>query len=191
MPSGVAGYANWQRGEAVCRPITDEASAAVVIHELGHLVAGDCPNEEPHRRDTKVTDWWHCIACETEATRIALQLVPCTAAMHERLAQSLKAYRRSTPASPSAIAALDRLTNPLARLEGKQARVRQQHRLEQHAMWKEELAGGGSRTELRCEMAGCRKAATILEEAGARCAVHAFEDRIRSQREQYARMRGR
>ena len=38
----------------------------------------------PHQPNPSVTRWHHCVRCETEATEIAMRLVPFTSEMHAR-----------------------------------------------------------------------------------------------------------
>jgi hypothetical protein len=40
---------------ATVPPIRDDVSFAVALHELGHGLAGACPNRAPHHRDPRVT----------------------------------------------------------------------------------------------------------------------------------------
>lgn len=139
MPQGVAGYAEGTAGRAVCQPIEDEASAAVVYHEIGHLLCGRCPRKEPHRPNPTVRDWHHCVACETEATAMAMRIAPrWSRTMHERLADGLRQYRRKTPAPASAIAALDHTRSSLAWYEDRQRRRRWQMRLDLIHKWQGE-----------------------------------------------------
>ena len=68
----------------------------------------------PHQPNPSVTRWHHCVRCETEATEIAMRLVPFTREMHARLASGLKSYRQSTPALASEKQRLDQLAGTIA-----------------------------------------------------------------------------
>jgi hypothetical protein len=109
MPEGASAFAIWQTRTIVIPPIVDGETFAVALHEAGHVLAGDCTGREPHRPDRSVTRWHHCIACEVNAWAEALKLAPFSRAMFERLQQSLRTYRRTTPAAAAEIARLDRV----------------------------------------------------------------------------------
>ena len=111
MPFGVAAFFDSRTRTAVVRPITNEETFASRLHEFGHGIVGPCPQREPHRIDPTVRDWWNCIACETAAWRAALDLVPFTLPMFQRLQASLGTYRRTTPAGPAALRELDTLVS--------------------------------------------------------------------------------
>src|SRR5437870_5436190 len=100
---------NWRRREIYIAPIIDETGFAIALHEAGHLLAGECPQTDPHRRDRRVVGFWNCVTCETDAWTQALQVSPLfTRAMHASLAKCLRSYRRTTPAPISAVRVLDR-----------------------------------------------------------------------------------
>ena len=102
---------NWRRREITIAPIVDETGFAIALHETGHLLAGECPQTEPHRRDRRVLGFWNCVTCETDAWTQALQVSPVlTRAMHASLAKCLRSYRR-TPAPISAVRVLDRMAS--------------------------------------------------------------------------------
>jgi hypothetical protein len=84
-----------------------EAAAAVVLHEIGHILAGPCGGAD-HSRDRTVREWWHCLRCERDAWHQAMQLWPFTPAMFARLQGALGTYRRKTPGPATAVAAVDR-----------------------------------------------------------------------------------
>jgi hypothetical protein len=98
-------------------PPGDEEEAAVVYHEVGHLLAGRCPDDGTvHRRDQLAAVFdstWNCIACETAATSRALSLAPFTKPMFDRLASGLRSYRRCTPAAAREIQKLDQLAGTI------------------------------------------------------------------------------
>ena len=109
MPAGAAAYANWRTRKIVVPPITDEETFAVNLHEIGHILQGQCPNREPHRVDPSVREWWHCLECESDAWRRALRLAPFSKEMFARLQSSLRHYRRTTPGSAEAKQRLDQV----------------------------------------------------------------------------------
>jgi hypothetical protein len=54
MPDGAAGFANWRSPRITFKPIdrrSPEEHAAVGLHEIGHILAGSCPNRGSHHRD--------------------------------------------------------------------------------------------------------------------------------------------
>jgi len=145
MPADVSAYAISRRRKIVVPPITSDETFAICLHEAGHCIAGECPNKEPHRRDPAVTDWWHCIACETQAWEIATRLASFTPSMHERLRRSLASYRAVTPASAAAVATLDRLASRTGYAVAKQARLRREMMEErQRLVWASLAARDGS-----------------------------------------------
>ena len=117
MPSGASAYAIWGSRTIVVPPIVDEKTFAVRLHELGHVLQGECPGREPHRPDPNERRWHHCIACESDAWRCATALVPFSREMHETLRNSLQTYRRMTPASASALQTLDQIAGTVAYME--------------------------------------------------------------------------
>lgn len=139
MPKGAAAFANWSTRTVTIPPVTDEQTFATALHEVGHILAGECPRSEPHRPDPKVTRWHHCIACEREAWRVAMTLVPFSRAMHARLQQSLRTYRRTTPASAAEIARLDQLAGTVTWAMAYSKRRRWQDRLGAVERWQREL----------------------------------------------------
>jgi hypothetical protein len=111
------GSANFGRRRIRTPHIDSEANAATGYHEVGHILAGDCPNDGTvHRRDPHVTDWWNCVACEVAATRTALTLAPFTRPMFDRLARGLRSYR-GTPAPMSELHKLDQLAGTISFFE--------------------------------------------------------------------------
>jgi hypothetical protein len=136
MPSGASAYADSRRRNIVVPPITDEDTFAVCLHEAGHILAGECPRREPHRPDPTVTRWHHCLECEVSAWQHAMQLIPFSRAMHERLAESLQSYRRSTPGSAAAVERLDRLAGSVSWAEDVSRRRREREREAFAAHWR-------------------------------------------------------
>ena len=59
--------AAWSRARKIhVRPIVDAETFAVALHEIGHILAGECSRREPHR--PVIEDGCYlCIACETSA----------------------------------------------------------------------------------------------------------------------------
>jgi len=109
MPEGAVAFAHWQTRTIVIPPIVDSVSFATALHEIGHVLQGACPDREPHRRDRSDHAWWCCVACEADAWRRALTLAPFSRRMFSDLQQSLRIYRRKTPASAEALHELDRI----------------------------------------------------------------------------------
>jgi hypothetical protein len=145
MPDGVAAYAISRRRTIVVPPIVSDQDFAVCLHEAGHCIAGKCSNKEPHRRNPAVTDWWHCVACETEAWEIAMRIAPFTEAMHEHLRRCLATYRRITPASAAAVTTLDHVASFTGYAKAKQARLRREMMEQrQRLVWASLAARGGS-----------------------------------------------
>ncbi|PYQ85898.1 MAG: hypothetical protein DMG02_26845 [Acidobacteria bacterium] len=109
--------ANWRTRTIRIAPIVDHITFAIALHETGHLLAGECPEVEPHRRDLGVPNFWNCMACEVAAWRKAWQVSPVlTRDMHRILSAALRTYR-STPASAVTVRALDRLASPTGYVE--------------------------------------------------------------------------
>jgi hypothetical protein len=126
MPEGVAAFANAATRTIVVPPMTDAVTFAHRIHEIGHVLAGECSGREPHRRDPTVKSWTHCLKCETDAWEIAMRLVPFSRPMHDTLRSGLRTYRRTTPAPYSEVVRLERLSGTLAWLEDRQRRMKRQ-----------------------------------------------------------------
>jgi hypothetical protein len=126
-------YAQWHLRTIVIPPIKDSESFSVALHEIGHIVVGECPRSEPHRPDPTSTRWHACLACESDATEVAMRLVPFSADMHAKLSRCLKTYRRSTPGPESEKERLDRIAGTVFYAEEKQKRQRWQLRLERQA----------------------------------------------------------
>src|SRR5262245_22149993 len=59
----VYGYFDWLTGTAVVVPVKDSAAYMTTLHELGHGIAGRCPEREPHR-PRSTGRWWECQECE-------------------------------------------------------------------------------------------------------------------------------
>jgi hypothetical protein len=133
IPGDAYAYADWSRRTIVLPPGDDDENCAVRLHEDGHIIAGQCTGREPHRPDPSVTRWHHCIACETEAWRIAMTLVPFSREMHARLRRSLQSYRRKTPASPEALKQLDQVAGTVAWATERHKRKRWQMLTERQA----------------------------------------------------------
>jgi len=131
MPLGVAAFAEWRQRHIVTPPITSETAFAIRLHEVGHILAGECTNREPHRRNPEVMDWSHCVECERAAWAQALKLVPFSRAMFERLKASLTTYHRRTPAAVGVVAAVRRLSSDTTYAEMVNKRLAQQVRCDQ------------------------------------------------------------
>jgi hypothetical protein len=129
-------YAQWHLRKIVIPPIEDSESFSVALHEIGHIVVGECPRSEPHRPDPTVTRWHACLACESDATEVAMRLVPFSPEMHAKLSRCLKTYRRSTPGPESEKERLDRIAGTVFYAEQKQARLKWQAMLERQALAK-------------------------------------------------------
>ena len=146
MPAGVDGYAGRRR--ITIRPIdrtAPEVRAAVGLHEIGHVLAGRCPNRGAHRRDPEVLDWWQCMECERLAWANALRLYPFTKRMFERLQSSLRYYRQRTPASAGVNAATERMVR-LGWHEDRQRRAQWASRVERQRLAMASLARDIART---------------------------------------------
>jgi hypothetical protein len=149
-------YFTWPKGPAVCLPITDEVTFAVVLHELGHGVAGRCPGREPHRPDPTVKRWFHCLECETAAWTEAMKMVTFSLPMFRRLQWSQRTYRDMTPAGPEALEALATLTSfEQTYAAPKQRRAEMQLRQELIAGWQTELSHDRQRL-FENSLDGCR-----------------------------------
>jgi hypothetical protein len=57
MPKGAAAFADWRSRRIVIPAVVDDEKLAIALHEIGHVLQGECPNCEPHRRDPKVREW--------------------------------------------------------------------------------------------------------------------------------------
>jgi hypothetical protein len=133
MPEGARAFYDWSNDVAYCPAIVDVDTFAVVVHELGHGLCGRCPGREPHRRDPTVTNWHHCLQCETNAWSAAVQSVPFSREMFHTLQRSLGIYRGMTPGPPAAVSELDRVRSFLFYATHKQARFKQRERLDKQA----------------------------------------------------------
>jgi hypothetical protein len=141
--SGSGGKAYWRRRDSwIWTPeIHTDEDAAVGYHEAAHILAGECPNDGTvHRRDMTVRDAWCCVACETHATSLALNLAPFRRSMFDRLARGLRSYRKSTPAAAREIQKLDQLAGTVTFAEHYQKQVRWRDREEWVARGKYEVA---------------------------------------------------
>jgi hypothetical protein len=134
-----ASLAWWPARRIHIRPIVDDGTFAVALHEIGHILAGKCSRREPHR--PTIEDGFHlCLACETDAWERAMQLAPFSRAMHDRLKASLMSYKRRITANPSAIAVLDAISNRVGFLRHRQDRVVHEMRHERQRLVVEQLA---------------------------------------------------
>jgi hypothetical protein len=133
MPSGVGAYFDWSTNTAYVPPMNDCETLAIWLHEQAHGAAGPCPQIEPHRRDPSVRAWWCCLACETAAWKIAAETVPFSREMFARLQGSLSHYRRQTPGSFEAVAALDRVSGTVFLAESRLTHLKRRMREERQA----------------------------------------------------------
>ena len=111
FPAGASAYAVWNKRHIVVPHTVDAITFAIRLHEDGHILAGPCPQREPHRPDPKERRWHHCIACEVDAWEKAMSIAPFSREMHTKLRRSLETYRRTTPAATSQVGRLDRLVS--------------------------------------------------------------------------------
>jgi hypothetical protein len=139
MPAGASAYANIPARRIVVPPLDGPEAFAIYLHETGHVLAEPCRGGD-HQPDRSVTRWHHCVKCESEAWRIALELAPFSRQMFARLQWSLQTYRRKTPAPARALQAADQLTGSLTWAQSVQRRRKHQWRLEALAGWKSDLA---------------------------------------------------
>lgn len=142
MPAGAAAFANWQSRTVVVPPTEDEQTAALRFHEDFHIIVGECPGTEPHRRDLRVQQWWHCLSCESAAWAAALKAVPFTRAMFARLQESLAINRGMTPGSAAAVAALDNVASSDNYARLRQQRLEDGYRRELVAQWQQDVDNG-------------------------------------------------
>ena len=127
MPSGAAAYARWSTRTVVVPIISGTREeigqgAAVLFHECGHILAGDCRGGD-HQRDPNVKWWHHCLKCEQLAWEKAMQLWPFNRTMFDRLRTVLESYRRGTDGPATAKAAVDRQRSTLTWAEDRQRRA--------------------------------------------------------------------
>ncbi len=101
------GSASWRTNEITIPLVQDEAAAAVVCHELGHLLQPNCSNRGAHQRDKDEDSSWLCLECERDAWVRGMALMPFTAAMQQRARWSLETYRGYAAATPVALTAAD------------------------------------------------------------------------------------
>src|SRR5262245_47758970 len=116
MPRNTLAFAQPWRNHIVCPPMVDEASIAVVAHELGHVVALERCGGPLHYADPNVRDALHCVRCEVVASATGIVLIrplPVTRAMHAEFARGLRRYKETTPGYREAIAQLDHLASDL------------------------------------------------------------------------------
>lgn len=135
------------------RPAEDTATAALIRRDAvagftelitvlarRHKIRINWRAEMPrgaHLRNEAVREWWHCLECERQAWSQALRLFPFSRRMFQRLQNSLRGYRRTTPAPPQAIDAADQLASNLTWARDRQARVATALRRERQALvWK-------------------------------------------------------
>ena len=81
---GASGTASWcWRAIAVTEDANPKITLATGLHEIGHILAGRCPNSGRHQRDLARPEWWACLACEVDAWREALGFWTFDAVMFE------------------------------------------------------------------------------------------------------------
>jgi hypothetical protein len=111
-------------------PLRSERDFAAYVHEMGHVESEPCRGGL-HQRDLTARESWCCIRCEELAWRWALNCVPFSRPMFQRLQECLASYRFGTPAPAAANQAADRLRGTVTFADAKQQRLQQRLRLEQ------------------------------------------------------------
>lgn len=96
----------FKRFVSVPAPI-DLVALAIIGHEVGHVLAGACPDTGRHF-DRRVGDTRRCLECERRAWVIAEPLLPPpTPEMHRRMQTALGSYRTNVSAPAAAQRAAD------------------------------------------------------------------------------------
>jgi hypothetical protein len=119
----------WSTRTVYVPPIDTEEEGATNLHERAHILQGRCPNHAPHQRDPTATESWHCLECERDAWVRAMQLVPFTSAMQDRMAMALSSYLRTTPAGQPTRAGARRVISGVAWREEIHRRSERERRL--------------------------------------------------------------
>jgi len=98
MPAGAAAYALVRERKIVVPPLESEEAFSVWLHEIAHVLAGDCCRGAGHYRDPAITDWYTCGQCEKDAWAQAITLAGrlWTPRMHRRLGASARHHLGST-----------------------------------------------------------------------------------------------
>lgn len=95
--TGADPRAHFGRRVIYAAPIVDERTAAIALHECGHVVAGLCPAAGLGRFADKAGHQWvdgaGCLLCETAAWALARRWLPLTRSAFELLQRSLGSYQ--------------------------------------------------------------------------------------------------
>ncbi len=116
---GATAFAEWHK-RTVRVPLIDRQNLdrfGSALHEIGHIVAGDCTRQPPHFVDPAEKNWHVCLECEVQAWRIALEeLAPVCALnlVHDRLRTSLATYTGRAPGTLEAFKKIQSLSGDLA-----------------------------------------------------------------------------
>ena len=110
-------------------PPIDLVALAVIGHEVGHVLAGRCPDTGSHF-DRREGNKRRCLECERTAWALCEPLLPPpTREMHQRMQSALGSYRAVTLAPPDAQRAADEHMSTLRRAVRVQAAWKWEDRL--------------------------------------------------------------
>jgi hypothetical protein len=119
--SAHACYAILETRRVIIPRIRSEADYAGAVHEIAHVLNGDCPRTFPHKTTLRGTQL-RCQMCEVHAWARAQRLAPVwTVGMHRELQRCLPSYTH-VPAPPAMTRVMQDAVSNRRRAEVQQAR---------------------------------------------------------------------